>query len=149
MAALGVLWAYSHDTRQRPSVVAQKILKKGDPQRPQFIDAQNFFKHGNVGRKEQGKRKAVPYLPDLTDLVLADDICTFTRLFGISSGLMDTFLLHYSLANRRSGIRIETLEMKLVRCGHDLEALARLDRKSFYDLVSLNAVANLREQRPT
>jgi hypothetical protein len=148
MAAQGVLWAYSHDARQRPSVVAQKIQAKGDPHRAQFVDALNFFKHGNVGRKEKGKRKAVGYLPDLTDLVLADDICTFNRLFMISSGLMDAFLLRFSLDNPRCGVRVETLEKKLFSEGYDLQTIARFDRKSFYDIVCPCAADNLREQRP-
>lgn len=150
VAVQGILWAYAHDSRQRPSRVTQRIekLRKSRPdQRARLINSQNFFKHGNVGRKEKGERKAVSHLPDLTDLFLADDICTFNRLFMRSSALMDTFLLLYSLYFTKSGINLKTLEIKLVSSGHDLEAVAALNRKDFYEFVSPYAVVNLREQR--
>lgn len=146
IAVQGILWAYAHDSRQRPSTVKQALEKMDPEQRAPLIDPQNFFKHGNVGRKEKGKRKAVSHLPDATDLFLCDDVCTFGRLFGISSGYMDTFLLRYSLSFPKSGIRLHTLEMKLISSGFNIQTLAALDRKSFFDLVSPYAAANLREQ---
>ena len=146
-AVQGILWAYAHDSQQRPSKVTQTIEKLPPDQRARLIDPQNFFKHGNVGRKEKAKRKAVPHLPDLTDFFLADNVWTFNRLFMRSSRLMDTFLRRYSFSFPKSGISLKTLEMKLVSSGHDLKAVAGLNRKGFYELVSTYAVANLREQR--
>ena len=147
VAVQGVLWAYAHDSQQRPSGVAQRIENLPPEQRARLRDPQNFFKHGNVGRKEKAKRKAVSHLPDLTDFFLGDNVCTFNRLFKLSSGLLDTFLLRYSLSFPKSGISLKTLEMKLVSSGHDLKAVAGLNRKGFYEFVSPYAVANLREQK--
>jgi hypothetical protein len=59
---------------------------------------------------------------------------------------MDLFLLRYSWSFPANGIRIKTLEMKLVSCGHDLKALAILNREEFYQIISPHAVDNLREQ---
>jgi hypothetical protein len=149
VAVQGVLWAYAHDSRQIPSTVRQRIEDMRPDQRKAFIDPQNFFKHGNVGRKEKGKRKAVSQLPSLTDFFLVDNVCVFNRLFSISSALLDTFLLRYSLSFPESRIRLETLEVKLVSGGHQIEAIAALDRKTFYDFVGPCAVVNLRENAGT
>lgn len=147
VAVQGILWAYAHDSRQRPSILRQKIENLPADQYANIVDSQNFFKHGGTGRSEEkGKRKAVSHLPDLTDLFLADNVCTFNRLFLISSPLMDMFRLRYSLSFPKSKINIETLEMKLVSSGHTLEAVAALDRKTFYEFVSPYAVVNLREK---
>ncbi len=116
-AVQGILWAYAHDSQQRPSKVTQTIEKLPPDQR------------------------------DLTDFFLADNVWTFNRLFMRSSRLMDTFLRRYSFSFPKSGISLKTLEMKLVSSGHDLKAVAGLNRKGFYELVSTYAVANLREQR--
>lgn len=146
VAVQGILWAYAHDSRQRPSAVRQKIEDFPTQERARFIDATNFFKHGNVGRKEKSKRKAVSHLPHLTDFFLADNVCTFNRLFLRTSPLLDMFRLRYSLSFPKSRINIETLEMKLVSRGHDLAAVAALNRKDFYDFVRPYAVVNRREQ---
>lgn len=132
----------------RPSLVAQHIESLPADEKAKFRDSQNFFKHGNVGRKEKGKRKAVPYFPDLTDFFIADNIGTFNRLFGRSSAIMDTFLFWYSLSYHRSRIRLDTLAMKLIGSGYDVATLTSLDRKTFYEIVSPHADANLWEQRP-
>jgi hypothetical protein len=146
VAVQGVLWAYAHDSRQQPSKLTQRIQKMPPDQRARLIDTQNFFKHGSVGRKEKAKRKAVSHLPDLTDFFLVDNVCTYNRLFMRSSGLMDTFLLRYSLSFPKSGISLKTLEMKLVSSSYDLKEVAGLNRKGFYEFVSPYAVANRREQ---
>ncbi|HMG04110.1 MAG TPA: hypothetical protein VK581_01535 [Chthoniobacterales bacterium] len=147
VAVQGILWAYAHDSRQRPSTLRQMIENMPPAQYAGIVDSQNFFKHGSTGRKEKGKRKAVSHLPDLSDFFLADNVCTFNRLFFISSPLLDMFRLRYSLSFPRSRINIETLEMKLVSSGHELEVVAALNRKAFYEFVAPYAVANLREQR--
>ena len=145
-AVQGILWAYAHDSRQRPSRLRQKIENLPADEYATIVDSQNFFKHGGTGRKEEkGKRKAVSHLPDLTELFLADNICTFNRLFKISSAFMDMFLLRYSLSFPKSGIRLKTLEIKLVGSGYDLEAVAALDRKAFDEFVNPYALANLLE----
>jgi hypothetical protein len=145
VAVQGILWAYAHDSRQQPPKLAQTIEKMPPEQRARLRDPQNFFKHGNVGRKEKEKRKAVSHLPDLTDLFLVDDVCAYNRLFMRSSGLMDAFLFRYWLTFPESGIRIKTLEIKLIGLGANLETLRGLDRKTFYDFVTPYATENLRD----
>lgn len=125
--------------------MAQAI--ESDPKHSKLKDPQNFFKHGNVGRKEKAKREAVSHLPSLTDFFLADNATTFNRLFMMSSPLMDMFIFRYSLTFPESGISLKTLEMKLVGGGHDLETLADINRIDFYELVASYAIANLREHR--
>lgn len=147
VAVQGVLWAYAHDSQQRPSTVKQKIEKMTPEQRASFVDARNFFEHGNVGRKEKEKRVAVAHSPDLTDFFLSDNVGTFNRLFRRSSPLMDTFRLHYSLSFPNSGMRHEALEMKLVSSGCDLKEVAALDRIGFYNFVLPYAVEYYRELR--
>ena len=143
LAVQGILWAYAHDSRQRPSPLTQRIEKLPPVERAKFRDAQNFFKHGSVGRL--GKRKSVPHLPDMTDFFLADDVCTFNQLFGRSSGILYTFLFRYLLSFPKCGVRLKTLEMKLITSGSYLQAVAALDRIAFYQLVAPMAAANLRE----
>jgi hypothetical protein len=145
IAVQGILWAYAHDSRQQPSRVAQAI--ESDPKHSRLKDSHNFFKHGSVGRKEKGKRKAVSHFPSLTDLFLADNVTTFNRLFMKSSPLMDMFVLRYSLTFPESGISVKTLEMKLIGSGHDLKTLASLNRKDFYELVGPYAIENLKAGR--
>ena len=150
VAVQGVLWTYAHESRQRPSTLRQKIENLPAEQYANIVDSQNFLKHGGTGRKEEkGKRKAVSHLPGLTNFFLADNVCTFNRLFMRSSGLQDTFLLRYSLSFPATKIRLKTLEVKLISSGHALEAISALDRKTFYEFVNPYAVANLHEQRPS
>ena len=140
IAVMGVLWAYAHKLRQRPSAVAQMI--ESNPALTRIKDPQNFFKHGNTGRKKRVSR--VAHFPEITDLILADNVSTFNRLFMISNPLMETFLLRYALSFPESGIKLKALEMKLVGSGHDLSALAKLNRKAFYELVIPYSLENLR-----
>jgi hypothetical protein len=148
MAVEGILWEYAHDSRQQPSKLTQTVEKLDAPERANIRDSQNFFKHGNTGRTtERGKRKAVPHLAHITDLFLADCCGTFTRLFMRSSALIDMYLFRYSLEHPKSGIVMKALQVKLIRSGYALDAVAKLDRNSFYEFVSPYAVATLREER--
>lgn len=143
VAVQGVLSTYAHKSRRRPPAVVQAM--KRDPEKLSGLkDTQNFFKHGEFGKKE--KPKSVAHLPDLTDMILADNACTFNRLFLRSSALIDMFLLRYGWSNPLSRVSIKTLEMKLVGNGYDLKALATLDRKTFYEVIGPYAVLNIREQ---
>ena len=66
---------------------------------------------------------------------MADNVGMFNRLFGITSALLELFLLRYSLSFPTSGISLKTFEMKLIERGHDLQALAKLGRREFYETV--------------
>lgn len=145
VAVQGILWAYAHDSRQKPSAMAQQIYTNRE--HAKLKDPQNFFKHGNVGRKEKGRRKAVSHLPSLTDFFLADNIVTHNRLFKMTTPLMDMFLVRYGMRFPESGVSLETLAVKLLDAGYDSATLLGFDRKAFYELVAPHAIANIKRER--
>src|SRR5436309_141643 len=106
IAVQGILWTYAHDSRQRPSQIAQGMKKHSV-----LKDTHNFFKHGNTGRNEKPKPESVAHLLDFTDLILADDASTFGRLFSRTTPLLETYLLRYSLSFPESKISLKTLEI--------------------------------------
>src|SRR5439155_13652745 len=111
-----------------------KALKRQPPKVQDWIrNPQNFFKHGHYGERGK-KRQTVPHLPDLTDMILADNIGTFGRLFGVSTPLMDLFLLRYSWSFPESKISLKTLEIELSKRIQIKEA-ARLSRIDFLKLL--------------
>jgi hypothetical protein len=146
VAVQGVLSTYAKKSRPRqPPPMFTQMIEGNRAKLDRLKDTQNFFKHGGFGRRKE-KPKSVAHLPDLTDMILADNVSAFNRLFRSTSALMDLFLLRYSWSFPASGISIKTLEMKLISSGHDLKTLAGLNRKEFYEFISPYAVANLREQ---
>ncbi len=127
-AAQGVLMSIARDKKVEPSGLV-KLMKKA----PQVIrNPQNFFKHGDYTGLP--KHKTVSHSPDLTDMILADNIGTYSRLFGTSTPLMDLFLLRYSWSFPESKVSLKTLEIELAKRIKIKEA-ARLSRIRFLEIL--------------
>jgi len=73
-------------------------------------------------------------MPALTDMILADNIGTFNRLFGISTPLMDLFLLRYGWSFPESKISLKTLEIELSK-RIQIEEAKRLNRIRFLKVL--------------
>jgi len=95
---------------------------------------QNFYKHGHYGAREK-KKYQVHQLPDFTEMILADNVSTYNRVFGLSTPLLDVFMFRFSLTFPESKVSLKTYEKKLVERGLNIAALARLSRKRFYDIL--------------
>jgi hypothetical protein len=76
----------------------------------------------------------VSHSPDLTDMILADNIGTYGRLFGTSTPLMDLFLLRYSWSFPESRISLKTLEVELAK-RIKIEEATRLNRVRFLKVL--------------
>jgi hypothetical protein len=127
-ASQGVLTSIARDKKVVPSGIA-KLMKKA----PQVIrNPQNFFKHGDYTGLP--KQKTVSHSPDLTDMILADNIGTYRRLLRTSTPLMDLFLLRYSWSFPESKVSLKTLEIELVK-RIKIEEAARLSRLRFLKVL--------------
>jgi hypothetical protein len=132
VAAQGVISTIIADRKAEPSPFMKAVERQPEKVRAWFRNPQNFFKHGRY--RDQRKRKYVPHLPNLTELILADNIGTFNRLFRFSSPLLDLFLLRYSLSFPESKISLKTVEAQLVQ-RVKIEEITKLGRREFFDVV--------------
>lgn len=128
VAAQGTLHQVARELHKPPSQVATAMMKNEPLRR-----AQNYFKHGTYTGKPKG-RKHVANIGDMTELILADNVGTFNRLFGYSTPLLDIFLLWYSWVFPASKIRIVSLEVEL-RKRIKIDGLAGLPRTRFYQTL--------------
>jgi hypothetical protein len=132
VAAQGVLTSIAREEKIELSRFIKAMARQDDEVKDWIRNPQNFFKHGNY--KGRGSRKSVPYHPDLTDLILADNIGMFRQLFGTSTPLLDLFLLRYSWSFPASKISLKTLEVELTK-RIKIEEVARLNRADFLKVV--------------
>lgn len=85
VAARGILVAAQRDRKMPPSPFAE--MMQGQPRsfKDWMANPQNFFKHGDYrGRKRH--KEAVPHTPKLTELMIADSVGMFHRLYGSTPG---------------------------------------------------------------
>jgi hypothetical protein len=133
VAAQGVLTAIARDKDIEPSAFVQAVRKQPQKVQDWIRNPQNFFKHGHYGDRSK-KPENVPHHPDLTSMILADNISTFNRLFGTSTPLMDLFLLRYGWLFQESKVSLKTLEIELAKRIKIKEA-AGLNRVQFLKVL--------------
>ena len=132
VAAQGILTAVTRDKRAEPSNLAKGLRLQPERLQEWLRNPQNFFKHGNY--RGQKNKELVPHVPDMTELILADNAGTFHRLFGFSTPLLDLFLLRYSLSFPKSKVAMEATKVKIVQ-SIKIEDAQRLGRSEFYDRI--------------
>jgi hypothetical protein len=126
VATLGVLSEVARQLRMSSIPLMDEINDQETLRNPQ-----NFFKHGHYGDRKR-KKKSVSHVQDFTDLILAECVGHFGRLFKSLTPILDLFLLRYSLVFPESKVSLKTLETKLIQRGFNLGKLARIDRRAFY-----------------
>ncbi len=132
VAAQGVLTSIARDKGVELSAFVKAVNRQPPKVQDWIRSPQNFFKHGDY--RGRGKRQTVPHMPALTDMILADNIGTFNRLFGISTPLMDLFLLRYGWSFPESKISLKTLEIELSK-RIPIEEAKRLNRIRFLKVL--------------
>ena len=141
VAAQGTLRQVAKETQQALSRVAEAMQKEEALRR-----AQNYYKHGTYTGKPKGK-KSVSNMGHMTDLILADNVGTFCRLFGYSTPLLDLFLLWYSWTVPESKVRLVSLEVELAK-RIKIEGLALLRPTRFYETLIRLLVEIADQSRP-
>jgi hypothetical protein len=111
-AVQGLLHQVARETGQQPSRLAIRMSATKDKDAAILRRAQNFYKHGTYTGKSK-HRKSVANIPDMTEMMLADNVGTYNRLFKRTTPLLDLFLVRYSWSYPASKVRLKTLEVEL------------------------------------
>ena len=131
-AVQGILYRVAGDTGQEPSRLAQR-MSAGDKSGAILRRAQNFYKHRTYSGKSK-QRRSVADIPDMTEMMLADNVATFSRLFAHTSPLLELFLLRYSWSYPASKVQLKTLEAELSK-RISIEGVRRLGHTRFYEAL--------------
>jgi hypothetical protein len=131
-AVQGILHQVARDKGQKPSSLAQR-MSADDKQGAILRRAQNFYKHGTYSGKSK-QRRSVADIPDMTEMMLADNVATFSRLFARTSPILELFLLRYSWSYPASKVQLKTLEVELGK-RVSIESVRRLSPTRFYEAL--------------
>jgi hypothetical protein len=131
-AVQGLLHQIARDTGQQPSRLAIRMSAK-DKNAAILRRAQNFYKHGTYTGKSK-QRRSVANIPDMTEMMLADNIGTYNRLFRRTTPLLELFLLRYSWSYPASKVRLKALEVELVK-RLDIEKVRPFGPSRFYQTL--------------
>lgn len=132
-AVQGLLHQIARDTGQQPSRLAVRMSATKDKEAAILRRAQNFYKHGTYTGKSK-HRRSVANIPDMTEMMLADNVGTYNRLFRRTSPLLELFLLRYSWSYPASKVRLKTLEVELGK-RLDIEKVRQLRSTRFYQAL--------------
>jgi hypothetical protein len=132
VAAQGVLASIAREKKVEPSSFFNVLEQQSKAAQEHLRMPQNYFKHGHF--KGRGKRDSIYHTSELTEVILADSIGMFSRIFKTSTPLLDTFLVRFSWSFPKSKIVLNALESELSK-RIKIEEASRLNRIQFLKTV--------------